>query len=126
MREPPGYKELELIIRGQFGSEHFPVGRRTLPKIKSYIPDASMKNPDQLGLGMGVVLEMKAADNTIHRQGLVVLDKMEGMPGLGEHPLIMALEEIATAVVDDPGFKYHQTREAGLMKRHIYRLLYCS
>ena len=77
MGESPGHKKLKMILFTQLHREVLPISRRILTDIDCNVQNPTFYNPHQLGLGEGVFLEMKAAENPVGGFTLIVLDKID-------------------------------------------------
>lgn len=93
--------------------------RRAAPYIDSDIKYSSLDYPHQLALRMRSLLEMQTAENPMTGLGFIILHKTD-FPYLRiEVPLGEGLEEIASMISENAGFKNDKPRYICLNYIHL-------
>ena len=97
-------EELPVIILRQLHGHVLAVGRRAIPDVHGHVQHLAPNAPHQLGLRERRPLEVQSPHHAVARHALVVLHERHVTYFLVKLPLGIALEEIASRVLEDTWF----------------------
>ena len=104
---PPAAETLlETVFAGKDTGKMLSAGRRKGTDVYGDVEDGAADDPDQLCLGVGLLLEMEPADDAVYRAAFVVLDEIHGTYSRLEVAVIERLEKVSPGVLEDLRLDY--------------------
>lgn len=94
-------EELPMIFSGKLHSHVLSISRASFADVNHYIKHCAFDTAHQLGLSVRGALEMQPAHHASGAGALVVLHKIYASDLVTEIPMVIALKEIASRVVED-------------------------
>ena len=122
--EPARHEELSVVILREFDGDMPTICRGTLADVDGHVENTAADAAHELGLCVWRTLEVQAAHDAAARHRLVVLHEVD-LPSdrLVEGLLVVALEEIASRILEDAGFYYEDALKGGLYHLHDSMIL---
>ena len=100
-----GYKELAMILGTETNSNMLAKGRRVGTYVDGDVKHFASNHTHQLALSVRRTLEVKSTDDTIRRERLIVLHKVDFESGfLTKLAFVEAFEKVAASISVDSGF----------------------
>lgn len=114
------YKELAMVILGQFNGNVFPVGWRPLTDVDGNIENRALDAANELCLRVRRPLEMQSTHYSPGRAAFVVLYEIYMSDLFVELALGVAFEKIATSIFEDPWLNDYHAFNVSLDYFHDY------
>ena len=101
-------EELTVVVFGQFDCHVLSICGRAFANVYGYVKDCAFDAADELGLGEWRTLEVETSHHTVCGAGFVILDEIYFGYFLVEFLLVIAFEEVASCIFEDPRlYDYH-------------------